>query len=100
MPRRIHVSLCIVLVLFAVVSASAQQKTQPKKKAAHTEWGEPDLQGTWLNATITPFERPAALGDKAFLTADEAAVQEKQAAERRVDRVPRPGEVGAYNDFW
>jgi hypothetical protein len=100
MPRRIHVSLCIVLALFAVASVSAQQKTQPKKKAAHTEWGDPDLQGTWLNATITPFERPAALGDKAFLTADEVAVQEKQAAERRVDRVPRPGEVGAYNDFW
>jgi hypothetical protein len=28
--------------------------------------GQPDLQGVWTNATITPLERPAALKDKAF----------------------------------
>jgi hypothetical protein len=100
MPRRTNVSLCIIVALFAVVSVSAQQRTPAKAKAARTPWGEPDLQGTWLNATITPFERPATLADKPFLTAEEAALQEKQAAERRVDRVPKPGEVGAYNDFW
>ena len=33
----------------------ARNWTPPK-----TAWGEPDLQGTWTNETITPFERPTA----------------------------------------
>ena len=36
-----------------------------------TPWGHPDLQGTFTNGTQTPFERPEALGDKAFLTEEE-----------------------------
>ena len=34
----------------------------------HSSWqkrtpdGQPDIEGYWSNATITPFERPAALG--------------------------------------
>src|SRR5262245_33941612 len=49
----------------------------PAKRAAparRTEDGRPDLQGVWGYATITPLERPAALGDKAeFATDDELA---------------------------
>jgi hypothetical protein len=61
----------------------------------------PDLQGVWTNATLTPLERPVALGTKAFLTEAEAADLEKQAAARResTDR-PRAGDVGNYNQFW
>jgi len=66
----------------------------------HTPDGQPDLQGIWSNATITPFERPAALGNKAFLTEEEAAQAEQRAAQNRVDRPPRPGDVGNYNDLW
>jgi hypothetical protein len=62
--------------------------------------GQPDLQGTWTNATITPFERPAELASKAVLTPEEAAELEKRAAENRVDRPPKPGDVGAYNQVW
>ena len=62
--------------------------------------GQPDIQGIWSNATITPFERPLALGTKAFLTEEEAAQAEKRASENRVDRPPRPGDVGNYNDLW
>ena len=63
--------------------------------------GRPDLQGIWTNATLTPVERPASLGDKAVLTAEEAAELETTSAERRVasDRFV-PGDVGAYNQFW
>ena len=52
-----------------------------------TPWGHPDLQGTYTNATQTPFERPEALSDKAFLTEEEAqaiqqgAVDQNQAAD-------------------
>jgi len=63
--------------------------------------GQPDLQGIWTNATITPFERPSRLGDKAFLTEAEAKAIERQAATRRdEDPAPRPGDVGSYNQFW
>ena len=63
--------------------------------------GRPDLQGTWVNATLTPFERPAALRDKAFLTEQEAVAIERQASARRENEpAPQPGDVGAYNEFW
>jgi hypothetical protein len=64
--------------------------------------GQPDLQGMWTNATITPFERPRALAGKAYLTEQEVAVLEQQAAERRAtaDDAPKPGDVGSYNEVW
>jgi len=62
--------------------------------------GQPDLQGIWTNATITPFERPAEFADKAFLSEKEAAELEGRAAGTRVDRAPAKGDVGTYNQFW
>ena len=47
-----------------------------------TGWGDPDLQGVWDFRTITPLQRPEDLGDKAFLTEEEAANLEQEAAER------------------
>jgi hypothetical protein len=60
----------------------------------------PDLQGTWTNATITPFERPDELANKAVLTPAEAAELEKQAAKNSVDAPPKAGDVGSYNRVW
>jgi hypothetical protein len=34
------------------------------------------------------------------LTPQEAAAAEKRAAENRVDRPPKPGDVGSYNQVW
>jgi len=63
--------------------------------------GQPDLHGIWTNATITPFERPAALQGKAFLNEAEAQAFERQAATRREeDGPPSAGDVGSYNQFW
>jgi hypothetical protein len=99
MNRR-FLGACVVLVTgFAAASLAAQQK----KSAPMTPWGEPDLQGTYTNQTLTPLERPASLGTKAFLTKEEAEKLEKQSEERRIsnaDAPPRPGDVGNYNDFW
>jgi hypothetical protein len=83
-------------VVSAQTSAVGSGWTPPR-----TPDGQPDLQGIWTNATITPFERPTALGSKAFLTEAEAAEFEKQAAIRRLesDRFT-PGEIGSYNQFW
>jgi hypothetical protein len=78
-----------------VLSAQSAKWTAPR-----TPDGQPDLQGVWTNATITPFERPAELAGKAFLTEQEAAALEHRSAENRVDRPPQPGDVGSYNQAW
>jgi hypothetical protein len=62
--------------------------------------GQPDLQGVWTNATITPFERPDELAGKKVLTPQEAAELEKKAALTRVDAPPKAGDVGNYNQVW
>jgi hypothetical protein len=38
--------------------------------------GKPNFQGHWTSATVTPFERPRDLGDKAFFTPEEFAEYE------------------------
>ena len=98
---------CSVAALLAVagVNPAAAQTAKAAAKAAwtmgHTADGQPDLQGIWTNPTITPFERPERLGNKATMTEAEAAEMEKQAAARSgEDRTPRPGDVGSYNQAW
>ena len=69
------------------------------RTASRTPVGQPDLQGMWVNGTLTPFERPVALGEKAFYTEQEAADQERQAAARRAaPATRRPGDVGSDNE--
>lgn len=72
---------------------------------ARTPDGQPDLQGVWTNATITPMERPASLSDKAFLSDDEIAAMEARTAQNRERaeaniNVEPGGDIGGYNQFW
>ena len=69
-----------------------------------TAWGAPDLGGVWDFRTLTPLERPVALGEQAVLTPEEAAGFRAQAldsrnADRRDGGAARDVER-AYNDFW
>ncbi len=95
-----HMTLPRVLAVLAVVLSLTAAPVAAQAK--RTPDGQPDLQGIWTNATITPFERPRALADKPFLTEQEAAALERQSAERRAkaDDAPTPGDVGSYNDVW
>jgi len=86
----------LVIVILAASIAQVRAATPPGK----TPDGQPDLQGVWTNATITPFERPAQLAGKAYLTEQEAAELEKQSAQSKVDRQPTAGDVGNYNQVW
>lgn len=87
------------------VAPAAGQATPKTRPSARTPWGDPDLQGLWTNATITPFERPRELGAKEVLTEEEAAVFERQTLRAR-DADSRTGagteaDVAlAYNQFW
>jgi hypothetical protein len=103
-------AVVIVLVSLATLPAAGQTPT-PTAKATRTwaslrtPWGDPDLQGLWTNATITPFERPSELGGKQVLTEEEAVDFEKQTlvtrdADRR-DGAGTDADLGrAYNQFW
>jgi len=73
--------------------------------AQKTSWGDPDLQGRWSNATLTPLQRPAALGDKAFFTPDEAreyvaGILSGGDEDTRIAAEQERGDPGSYNDAW
>jgi len=94
-------------VLLAPAPVAGQANTRVAAKtwtAPRTADGQPDLQGLWTNATITPFERPKDLAGKEFFTEEEAAAYEKRvAANSNRDRRGDTAEAdvaGAYNDFW
>ena len=106
--QRVIFIVVITAVLTAVAPAAAQT-------GLLTAWGDPDLQGIWDFRTITPLERPEELGDKAFLTAEEAARAEQEVVEQNqelleraperteaADQVDRraDGSPGFYNNFW
>src|SRR5487761_2666670 len=90
-------------------SAAPAQKPAPAAKSEkswtvpRTRDGHPDLEGIWTNKTITPLERPKALGNKEFFTAEEAR-QYTQTTLERTDKDRRGGGVrdvlNAYNAFW
>ncbi len=113
MRYRIFASTSAAGVALLVVSLPAIPVAA--QSAPRTEWGQPDLRGTWDFRTITPLERPEELSDKEFLTEEEAANLEQETVdrnERLLRRVARKteatesvdrGEDGApgfYNNFW
>ena len=91
----------VTIVSLAAAPAGAQNETP------RTAWGAPDLQGIWDFRTITPMERPEELGEKAYLTEEEAANLEQATVDRNAQllqaeaqRTEAGGNVGAYNNFW
>ena len=91
----------MLLLAFSTTAGATEYETP------RTPWGHPDLQGTYTNGSQTPFERPEALGDKAFLTEQEAAELETKRLKAVARQYTAPaakteagGRVGGYNQFW
>jgi hypothetical protein len=66
-------------VVFGVLALEllAASERLAGQSVPRTPNGRPDLQGTWLNNTATPLERPKAFGDRAFFTPEEAREYER-----------------------
>src|SRR5215470_3987199 len=97
--RALFLVTCLVAVAALGIAQAPKKWTPPR-----TVDGQPDIQGIWSFATITPLQRPADLAGKEFFTPKEAEAYERDTLERNnKDRRDGPAEadVGrAYNDFW
>ena len=100
MKRRPLVSIAVLAIAVAVGWLAPRPAAGQQAGAPRTAWGDPDLQGVWDYRTVTPMERPEQFEGQEFLTAEEAAELEQQAVESQVDRPPRAGDPGTYNQFW
>jgi hypothetical protein len=111
----------VALLATTVTYAQATSKVVASKaawKLPRTEFGQPDLQGNWNNATLTQVERAAQFGTRNVLTANEAAQIEGSAA-KHVEENAKPTDPGTkvqdlpkdcgygfsgtncgYNNFW
>jgi hypothetical protein len=90
-------------VVLAALSLSTVTAQSPKARGTNatgaaiprTVDGHPDMQGFWTNDTVTPLERPAEFGDKAVITAEEAAAY----AKKRMDQfLAQPKDDIHYDD--
>ncbi len=98
--RVLGVLIVVASLSLSPASAVAQPSSSAGTSVPRTADGQPDLQGVWDFGSVTPLQRPASLAGKTFLTEEEVSALEAQAAAGRVDRPPRAGDPGSYNQFW
>ena len=112
-----RIAMCVGALVVGCLAlapvAAAQNDDLPRTPSGH-----PDLSGTYDVSTLTPMQRPTSLGEKLFLTDEEAAEIAEVERSRNVER-NRPsdpergappqggdgspgaaGNVGGYNSFW
>ena len=102
-------SLAIAAALLNVSLAAQAAEGSAGWQIPRTEYGHPNLQGSWTNTTLTPIERPVELGEQKAYTEAEALTLENAARdfERQkaepldADRAPPPvgGAIGQEADI-
>ena len=94
----------IRIVIAAAAAALVVAATPARAQSLKTSGGDPDLQGTWTNQTLTPLERPAEFAGKPVLTEDEARAYEERLRQQNNADIRTPGTrrdvTVAYNDAW
>lgn len=107
-------ALLIVVVLTGsrVIGQTTSSGSSPRS-SLKTPWGAPDLQGTWSNTTVVPFQRPQEYGNRELMTDEEY----KKAEDALLKRDAQPGRdsresngkdirgtekdvARAYNEHW
>ena len=77
-----------ILIASAVASLVASPvHAQDDYRAPRTFIGQPDLQGTWTNETLTRFERPPEMAGRLIMTAEEATELDRRSEFRPAMRV-------------
>jgi hypothetical protein len=76
-----NLTAATALALIAFTSLLSAQRAIPR-----TPDGRPDLQGMWLNDTVTMLERPSRFGDQQVFSEQEAIAYEQDLAGRWKDR--------------
>ena len=99
---------CLAIVLVTIVMTA--WPVTPASAQGRTPWGDPDIQGTWTNATTTPLQRPAELAGREFLTQEEQAELNEARAQTEqracatelvvLQHAPPSTSTGSYNSFW
>ena len=118
MRRRILEILGVAAVMVAVVvllrlspvsvagqAPPAKGTAAPAGPAPKNAWGQPDLQGIWLDEFDTPFERQEKYANKEFFTDEERTGQDATRAggvgrDRRGEKGSRQDVAGAYNQVF
>ena len=98
---------------------ASSSRSEPGAKVAgsattlKTAWGAPDLQGTWSNVAVVPFERPKQYGDRQLLTEaehqkavdalmkqDEQPGRDSRESQGKDIRGTEKDVARAYNEHW
>src|SRR5215813_13719229 len=107
----------IVTIAVAAAAATAvisvpitQTKAQSPAASApapamKTPWGEPDLQGIWMEETDTPLQRPARFANQEYFTPEQRAeLDEVRSAlagkDQRAERGTELDVGGSYNQLF
>jgi len=95
------------------VNGQVRSNGSTAESTPKTPWGAADLQGTWSNTTVVPFERAKEFGNREFMT----DVEYKKALDQLLERNTRAGRdsreingqdirgtekdvARAYNEHW
>jgi len=90
----------------SVTSTQAQaQRASATTPTLKTPWGEPDLQGIWMDETDTALQRPAKFAEQEFFTEAQRAELDAQRAsirgkDNRRERGTELDVTGSYNDLF
>lgn len=112
MTHRRFASISFGMTLGTVLALAQTPTTKPAPvktgktwTLGHTADGQPDIQGIWSGATITPLERPVDLAGKPVFSSDKEAAEYERNWVKNNNQDRRDGPVEAdvgraYNDFW
>ena len=105
MRRRSVATVFVVAAVVSLVPLPAAGQPESERTLPRTPDGQPDLQGAWSFATITPLERRSEHAGRQFLTDEEVAALDEDAAtrassERRAELTIQRDLDLAYDQFW
>ncbi len=95
-------SRLILLAVIGLLFPASYLTAQHSGLFVRNEFNQPDMQGFWSFASLTPLQRPESQAHKEFMTRQEATEFEQSivsAREARFEREPNGLDIG-YNDFW